>query len=251
MPRPGERRPILVLGGTGEALTLSRRLAEQGLPLFYSVRGLTSAPEASFSVRSGPFGGIDGLTRFLRENRVALLVDATHPYAEIISRHAQAAAHNCALPCWALRRPPWVPKAADRWSEFGDWATLRALLAAHRRPFFTIGREPLLHLADRPETQHWLVRSLTPAPSGPGVTSLAARGPFTLEQELRLMRDFRADALVSKNSGGSAVAAKVEAAAELGLPVYVRSRPLLPVADREFENSESLFVALKRKWRLH
>jgi precorrin-6A/cobalt-precorrin-6A reductase len=42
------------------------------------------------------------------------------------------------------------------------------------------------------------------------------------------------DALVTKNSGGSATGAKLTVAQERGLPVFVLQRPSLAATDREF-----------------
>ena len=55
-----------------------------------------------------------------------------------------------------------------------------------------------------------------------------ARGPFDVRVETSLLRDRRIDALVTKNSGGSAAAAKLHAARELELPVVMIDRPPTP-----------------------
>ena len=52
---------------------------------------------------------------------------------------------------------------------------------------------------------------------------------FRLDAEAALMRDLGIDLLVSKNSGGEATYAKIEAARHLGLPVFLLARP--PAAD--------------------
>jgi precorrin-6A/cobalt-precorrin-6A reductase len=126
-----------------------------------------------------------------------------------------------------------------------NWSDLEASLADFARPMFAMGLEPLNHLAAIPSRQHWLVRCLgaehTPAPN---LTVLAARGPFVLENELALMRTYRVDVLVSKNSGGSAVAAKLQAARRLGIPVAMLRRPPLSPADREFGDVDVLAAEL-------
>ena len=246
MPGPRERPRILVLGGTGDGLALARALASRGYPLIYSVKGLTRITPESFMVRSGGFGGGAGLSRFLAEEGVELVVDATHPYADTISRHALAAAHGFGVPCWALRRPPWLAGPGDDWREICDWRELMRLLQPFKRPLFTIGSEPLVRMAERPDHQHWLVRGLAPATAPEGVTLVTARGPFAPADEMRLMRHHRVDALVSKNSGGSAVVAKLRAARALRIPVFMLIRPSLPKADREFRTLDSMIMDLER-----
>jgi precorrin-6A/cobalt-precorrin-6A reductase len=60
---------------------------------------------------------------------------------------------------------------------------------------------------------------------------ILARGPFTLADELALMREERIEMLVTKNSGGSATVAKIEAARTLGVSVVMVQRPKPPEAE--------------------
>jgi precorrin-6A/cobalt-precorrin-6A reductase len=56
---------------------------------------------------------------------------------------------------------------------------------------------------------------------------LQARGPFTLENELALFRNYGVTMLVSKNSGGDSTYPKIEAARKLKIPVLMVERPLI------------------------
>ena len=80
-------------------------------------------------VRIGGFGGADGLADYLVGERIDALIDATHPYANVISANAVAAAREAGVPFVALRRPPWIAVAGDRWTEVSD---VREAVRAHR-----------------------------------------------------------------------------------------------------------------------
>ena len=235
---------VLILGGIGEAVRLARRLALVHT-VTYSVAGKGRMPELPCPTRVGGFGGAAGLAAFLGENSIELLIDATHPYAAQISRNAAQAAQAASIPLWACRRPAWRPQPGDDWRGVADWAEIVAALREFRRPFFTMGLEPLRHAAEIPLEQHWLVRCLAAEPlASPRLTLLCAAGPFALEQELALLRESRVDVLVAKNSGGDAVEAKLAAARQLHVPVVMLERPTLPKVEREFAEIERLAVEL-------
>jgi precorrin-6A/cobalt-precorrin-6A reductase len=240
---------VLLLGGTGEGHRLARGCANASIDLVYSVAGLTRVPDLPCEVRSGGFGGETGLFNYLRENHVQLLVDATHPYAANISRHAQRAAKRAGCPAWALRRSPWHSSPDDDWRMAADWSEV----LRHIEPFgivlFTIGREPLNRSMDRAVQQRWVVRALARDRHADGIQVFASRGPFSLQAELELFAEHRVEVLVSKNSGGSAVAAKLVAARRLDVPVVMLDRPRLPPLDREFHDVEALVSALQNMTR--
>lgn len=235
---------ILVLGGIGEAVKLARKLAPIHA-VTYSVAGKGRRPELPCPTRVGGFGGAEGLTAFLNARGIALLIDATHPHAAQISRNAAQAARWAGVPLWTYRRPAWRPEPGDDWRGVTDWAEIVTALRKFRRPFFTIGLEPLRHAATIPLEQQWLVRCLAAEPLvAPRLNVLCATGPFVPDQELALLRDHQIDVLVAKNSGGGAVAAKLTAARQLHIPVVMLERPALPKADWEFAEIESMVTAL-------
>ncbi|WP_114814796.1 cobalt-precorrin-6A reductase [Paraburkholderia kururiensis] len=237
---------VLLLGGTGEALKIARSLKHDDV---YSLAGLGKVPvDLACQVRVGGFGGGDGLARYLREQRVDLVIDATHPYAANMSGSAVAACRTVRVPCWALRRPAWQPGPGDDWRFVRGWPQLMAALAPFERPLFTTGREPLAHLERIPAHQYWTVRCLDAHPGNERCRVIGARGPFTLEGERALFDACSTDVVVSKNSGGGATEAKLDVARERGLPVILLQRPTLPNADRTFDEPVALLEAL-RAWR--
>lgn len=235
---------VLILGGIGEAVTLARRLAPVHA-VIYSIAGKGRTPDLACPVRVGGFGGADGLAAFLRDNGIGLLIDATHPFAAQISRNAARAAAVAGVPLWAYRRPAWRPEPGDDWRAVADWPELMAALRGFGRPFFTVGLEPLRHVAEIPADQHWLVRCLAAEPpASPRLTLLCATGPFAPEDERALLRQHRIDVLVAKHSGGGAVEAKLLAARQSRVPVVMLERPPLPAAARLYSDVGGLSADL-------
>jgi precorrin-6A/cobalt-precorrin-6A reductase len=72
-------------------------------------------------------------------------------------------------------------------------------------------------------------------------------GPFELDQERDIMSKYSIDALVSKNSGGSATRAKLVVAREREIPVYMQKRPLLPMAEQNFSGIDQCFEFVTRQ----
>ena len=155
------------------------------------------------------------------------MLDATHPFATGISANAAAAASAAGVPWLAILRPPWRAAAGDRWSRVPDMtAAAQALGAAPRRVFLTVGRKDLAPFLGTPHA--YVVRSVDPPPPQDlpaGAIAIAARGPFAVDDEERLLQRHRIDALVTKNSGGTATAAKLAAARRLAIPIVMVDRP--------------------------
>lgn len=224
---------VLILGGTTEARELAELLAAMpGVSATLSLAGRTMAPAAQpVPVRVGGFGGAEGLASYLRDHRIDLMVDATHPFAARISGNAAEAAARAGVPLLALRRPEWVRQRGDRWLEvpaIGDAAG--ALGARPRRVFLAIGRQEVAAFEAAPQ-HFYLVRSVDPAEAAlPNAEYLLSRGPFRLEDEVALLGRHRIDAIVAKNSGGAATYAKIEAARRLGIEVVMVRRPAVAAA---------------------
>lgn len=236
------RPKVLLLGGVTEALALARQMQPGDI---YSLAGLGRVPDdLPCQVRVGGFGGAEGMARFITDNAVQLVIDATHPYAAQISANAARAAQLAGVPCWALRRPGWQAQPGDDWREVADWGELIHNLEAFQRPLFTLGREPLEHLDEIPAHQHWTVRCLQEQATTARAQIIGARGPFTLESERALFARLDCDVLISKNSGSVATEPKLQVARERRVPVLVLRRPELPPVDREFSDSQTLMAAL-------
>ncbi len=233
-----ERRVrLLILGGTTEAAALARRVdAEMGerIAVTTSLAGrLPGRPDLPGEVRVGGFGGAEGLAAYLAEANFDLLVDATHPFAAVISQAAVEACAARAIPRLMLVRPPWVAEPGDDWREVDSFAEAAVLLPGlARRVFLATG--PGGTAAFAPLAEIWFLLRLfapqaTPLPLVRYET-IIARPPFTLAGETALLARHRVEALVCKNSGGP-TDAKLAAARAVGLPVLILRRPPLPAGE--------------------
>ena len=222
---------LLILGGTGEAAALAQHaVARPGLQVTTSLAGGTRKPAPiTRAVRSGGFGGADGMAAYLREAGVDLVIDATHPFAAVISRNAAKACRAVGLAHIHLVRPPWVGREGENWIEVDDMAQAAAAVAG-RRAFLTIGRIELGCFSEVEDA--WFLVRVIEKPVGPPPLAncrvIEGRPPFTVDDERTLMSDHKIEVVVSKNSGGGATYAKIAAARSLGLPVVMVRRPAPP-----------------------
>jgi precorrin-6A/cobalt-precorrin-6A reductase len=220
---------VLVLGGTGEARRLATALVARGVDVLSSLAGRVADPALpEGAVRIGGFGGPEGLAAWLAEHRPRAVVDATHPFAARITGSAARAAARQEVPLLRLQRPGWTPRPGDRWRFVDSLDEAARAVADARSVFVTTGRQGVGAFAVLPGRV--LVRSVDPPdePLPAGATLLLARGPFSVADELALMREHEVDVVVTKDSGGHMTEAKLTAARELGIPVVLVRRPPLP-----------------------
>ncbi|MDJ0511841.1 MAG: cobalt-precorrin-6A reductase [Methyloceanibacter sp.] len=226
---------ILILGGTTESRRLASALDARGdVDVTLSLAGRTASPRAQgVSTRIGGFGGAEGLARFIADQNIGILIDATHPFANVISANAHRAAGETGVPFLALRRAPWQRAPGDRWVDAATVSdAVKALGPEPRHVFVALGRKDITPFESAP--QHtYLVRSVDPIDpplAVPNAVYVTERGPFTEAGDVALLKQHGIEILVSKNSGGDASYGKIAAARALGLPVIMIRRPELPGA---------------------
>lgn len=220
------RLETLVLAGTAESRAVIDALrAETSVSLTASLAGVAPDP-APFPVptRMGGFGGADGLAAYARENGVGLLIDATHPFARQISRNVREAARMLGIPCLRLERPPWIPQAGDAWRSFDSWQDMADAIPAGARVFLAGGTRSI-EIFTRRDDITLLARALNvEGRAGPANVTFINAMPQTEAEERRTFSDNGITLLCCKNSGGPASFAKIAAARELAIPVWMLRR---------------------------
>ena len=236
---PAELFRLLILGGTTEAARLAaaahERWPRDRLAVITSHAGRIAplTPPAG-ALRVGGFGGAAGLAAYLRDAAIDALIDATHPFAAVISRNAAEACRETGIARLMLIRPAWQPGPSDRWTEVADMpAAAAALRRESRRVFLTTGPGALRAFSDL--TDIWFLVRLFEPPARPlplpAHAIVVARPPFTVASEAEILRAHRIDTLLSKNSGGP-TEAKLAAACAAGLRVVMVARPAVPAGER-------------------
>ena len=208
---------------------------EAGISAVYSYAGATLTRRTpALPTRVGGFGGVAGLVRYLREQHITHVMDATHPFAAQMSANAIAACAQVGIPLLSMERPAWQAQTGDRWTLVADMsAAATALPCDGSTVFLAIGRKQLAAFADQAAHHRFVLRVIDqtdeplPLPAA-NCELVIARGPFRLEDEIALIREHGIQHIVSKNAGGQDTYAKIEAARQLQLPVIMVDRPQLP-----------------------
>ncbi|MHC5233695.1 cobalt-precorrin-6A reductase [Brucella sp. LJL56] len=236
---------ILILGGTAEAAALATAFAELPVNAITSLAGRTSNPaKLTGTVRSGGFGGADGLATYFDSEGIDLVIDATHPYAARISQNAVQAASKRDIPLVRLERAAWEEKPEDHWIDISDETEAANAIPCGERVFLALGRQHIAPFAERADV-HFAIRMIDPPDVAlpPNCEIVLAR-PGDYAAEKQFLEGRKIGLIVSRNSGGTVSYAKIEAARALGLPVMMIARP--PVAARNVVASPEDAIAFAR-----
>lgn len=242
---------VLILGGTGDAAELTAKINDiTDIKAIASLAGRTREPVAPVgNIRVGGFGGVVGLVEYLQHQKIDVLIDATHPFANHISWNAAAAATEAGIPRLLVNRPPWEKQPGDIWIEVENNTEAAAVLENQalenqaesqlfkhqtKRVFLTIGRQEISAFSHLQEM--WFLMRMIDPPNAdvvipPGLM-LFDRGPFNLEDEREILTKYNIDTIVSKNSGGNATYPKIIAAREMGIKVVMVKRPPIPEGEQ-------------------
>ena len=89
---------ILVFGGTTEGKKVARLLQEKSMPFVYSTK--TNIPFTATQIASYRYGALDEiqLESYLLENNVTLIINASHPFAEMLHNTIAKVAESLQLP---------------------------------------------------------------------------------------------------------------------------------------------------------
>lgn len=257
---------ILLLSGTSEGRLLGARLRAEGLPFIASVttpeaRQLFAAIDPAPEILVTQFSA-EALAALICERQVCAILDATHPFAQRISATAMQAAAEAHIAYVRYERPsaPWASVPPER---AGDGiipvldleAAAQLCLERGSRVFLTTGTKSLPRFHQVMACK-WVMARILPTLASlsqalqaglPPAQILALRGPFSEALERALLREYRIDLLVTKDSGAAGgLDTKLQAAAALRVPAVVIRRPALqyPNLCHDLEQAVQTVIAL-------
>ncbi len=233
---------ILVIGGTSEGRAIARELVSRGAEvLATAATGYGGALLAEDGVAAA-VGRLNSaqLAELLVSKSVKVLVDASHPFATEVSRNAAGACEMAGVPYIRYARPEEMEAPGPAVQTAGNYRdAARMACGAGRTIFLATGsktagifveeaRKTGSRVVVRAMPDPEIIRSLLTLGISPGDV-VAARGPFGEDMNMALLKHFRADVLVTKESGrAGGIGEKISAAAKLGLPVIMIKRPPEP-----------------------
>lgn len=218
---------ILILGGTADAREIAERLTALGHDVTTSLAGRTRKPALpAGQLRVGKFGGVAGLVGYLQAMGIERLIDATHPYAGLISVNAVSAAQASGIPLVRYMRPPWEEPEGAGWLHVPTVGAAAEALPPGANVFITTGHEGLERFVARNDCR-MVARLIEPPAIELGhIWWLEDTPPYLIDEERALFERYGFTHLVTKNSGGEATWPKMAVAQERGVKVIVVARPV-------------------------
>lgn len=230
---------ILILGGTKMARLLAEHLSQKH-QIIYSIAGTTKSAKLPTHCQQivGGFGGAAGLEDYLRSQNITLCIDATHPFAINISQNAITACQQADIPIIQYARKKWAIEGANEFEAADD---LIANLPSEASILLTIGGqniEPFLKLTQPTIARMIEAPNLNGNTLGNNFKIIQSRPPYGLQDEIKLMQEHNITHLIAKNSGGEKLAAKLVAAQQLGIKIFMLKQPKSPHKTQLFSQAD-------------
>lgn len=248
---------ILVIGGIREARILAQKLAEneQVLLSVATEYGAKLAESENYSIVWGK-KDTAGFETLIQENQIDLIIDCSHPFAENVSAQIEKAAHKTSVPLLRYCRQG-IQKDEDfiyRTEDFFKAAEKAESFRGGKFIFSAIGSNHIPQLVAAIPPNKLVVRVLDVPQSLeicrkygiPESQIISARGPFSLEDNLRDFKKFPVSVLLTKDSGtAGGTKEKLEAARIMKIPVVLVSPPVS--AGIQYHSLDELYQAVKEK----
>lgn len=229
---------LLLLGGTSDARPLVELLLGQGHGVLLSClteQAFLDISRDGFCQRSGALDA-EGMVALLSQERIDAVVDAAHPYAQVLHATAVAACAAAGVPLVRYQRPEALREEDDVAYARDHEEAARLACRAGERVLLTVGSR-FVHVYAQAARECGCLLWARVLPNRESVEAceraglapdqvVAELGPFSVEANLELLRRVGATVLVTKDGGDrGGVREKLEAAALCGCRFLAVSRP--------------------------
>lgn len=230
---------ILIFAGTTEGRKLSECLASSGI-----THTLCVATEyGEIVLKENPFMTVhrgrmneDQIREFIQIGKFEAVVDATHPYADIVTENIKTAMKGMNIPYLRLKREMNLSQKEDNVLYFEtNEACAKALEEIQGNILLTTGSKELKKYCVSEDVKSRLFVRVLPGLESlslcieqgmKGKQIIAMQGPFTAEMNEAMIRQYGISCLVTKQSGASGgYFEKLEAAKKTGIPVFAIGHP--------------------------
>ena len=245
---------ILVFGGTTEGRKAVAELEEAGQRFFYATKTGEQAIALHHGVRLDGAMDREAMTRCCLENNIQLLIDAAHPFAEVLHQTVAAVAEALHLPAIRFERL-YPERAADIvWCRNFDEAVERiadeaAEHTGHYTLLATTGVQTIGRLKPLEQRGVRLVYRILQRQSS---IDLAHRQGATDDQLCfyagdGIGEDTTADAILMKESGlTGGFVEKADEARRRGMRIYAIERPATPAVFHKVNGEHGLRRMVER-----
>jgi precorrin-6A/cobalt-precorrin-6A reductase len=232
---------ILLLGGTGESAHVAKAIAGAGYRVLLSAATdvpLETGSHANLFLRRGRLDR-EGMAALVRQEHIRAIVDVTHPYASQVRATAAQVAEHLRIPYLTYVRPGGVSSRDGVLHVATHHEAAQVAFSFGLPVLLTTGSKNLALYIDQARASNLpLIARVLSHPDSvqacldaglPEDCIVTGRGPFTVEENRRLLRTFGIGVLVTKDSGvRGGIREKLEAALQENCSVIVVDRPELP-----------------------
>tara|TARA_B100000989_G_scaffold134153_1_gene99695 strand:+ start:787 stop:1527 length:741 start_codon:yes stop_codon:yes gene_type:complete len=222
-------KKILIIGGTNEGNKLASFFENHNFEYIISYAGIVEEVyKKKFRKRVGGFGGRIGILNFIKKNKITHVIDASHPFSSNISINTFNVCESCNIPIVNFTRKPWFKMKGDNWIKVKNFdESIKYLKGKPKNVFLAIGKKNL-HIYKKCPQNFYLLRVINKQNIDnffPNQEYITYDALYNVEEEIKILKNYKIEIIVSKNSGGELAYSKIVAARELKIPVIIIARP--------------------------
>ncbi|MBD0402593.1 precorrin-6A reductase [Flammeovirga sp. EKP202] len=233
---------VLVFGGTTEGKKVMECLERRQQPFIYSTKTKVEVEESAYMKYHSGALDQDCMDAFIHENKISMIIDAAHPFAEILHQTIASVALKNELPVIRFGRKPIQLEGENGilWAE--DYKDAEALLfdQFQGKKLLALTGVQTIEKFEKWWKQHPSIFRILPRESSKKIAEKAGFPKEDLilsmpnqEQELEesLIKEKGIDVVMTKESGASGfLQTKIDASQTCGIPIIIIREPKVPAS---------------------